>query len=58
MDGQHRGLGKEYERVKDELAKALAQRADKTKKTTVEDDKKKAALQKQLLKQQTHFKEE
>ena len=40
------------------MAKALAARADKTKKATADDDKKKAELQRMLLSQKSAFKEE
>lgn len=49
---------REYDKIKIELAKALAKRADKSKKTTPEDEKLKAKLQRSLLKQQSVFKEE
>ena len=40
---------RELDRIKAELAKALAARADKTKKASADDDKKKAELQRMLL---------
>jgi hypothetical protein len=49
---------KEYDRVKAELAKALADRADKSKKNSADADKVKNALQRQLLESQQKFKEE